>query len=82
MEQCNRRGVARARDLNRFGIIVVTPTDRLSSKAQVILPKSSPASNLEQVADCLRSKRKPKTLAQMRAALERAVVRRHGSGRY
>jgi hypothetical protein len=58
------------------------PTDRLSTKAQVILPKSFAASNLEQVAGCLRSTRKPMTLAQMRAAIKREVVRRRDSGRY
>jgi hypothetical protein len=58
------------------------PTVRLSTKAQAIPPKSFSATNLEQVAGCLRSKRKPKTLAQMRAALEREVVRRRDSGRY
>ncbi len=38
--------------------------------------------NLAQVAGCLGSKRKPKTPAQMRAAIEREVNRRHDRGRY
>jgi AbrB family looped-hinge helix DNA binding protein len=38
--------------------------------------------NLEQVAGCLRSKRKSKTPVQMRAAIGREVMRRHDRGRY
>ena len=82
MEQCNRRGVAHARLLKPFAIIVLMPAARRFTKAQLILPKSLPAAGLEQVAGCLRSKRKPKTLAEMRAALEREVVRRRDRGRY
>jgi AbrB family looped-hinge helix DNA binding protein len=41
-----------------------------------------PDSNLEEVAGCLRSKRKSKTPEQMRAALGREVMRRHDRGRY
>jgi AbrB family looped-hinge helix DNA binding protein len=41
-----------------------------------------PHTNLEEVAGCLRSKRKSKTLTQMRAAISREVMRRHGRGRY
>ena len=41
-----------------------------------------PEVTLEQVAGCLRSKRKPKTLAQMDAAIKREVMRRHDRGRY
>ncbi|MBZ5593744.1 MAG: AbrB/MazE/SpoVT family DNA-binding domain-containing protein [Acidobacteriia bacterium] len=37
---------------------------------------------LEEVAGCLRSKRKSKTPAQMRAAIGREVMRRHDRGRY
>jgi AbrB family looped-hinge helix DNA binding protein len=40
------------------------------------------ATTLEQVAGCLRYKGKPKTLAQMDAAIEREVVRRRDRGRY
>ena len=40
------------------------------------------AADLEEVAGCLRSKRKPKTDAQMRAAIRREVMRRHDRGRY
>ena len=41
-----------------------------------------PATDLDQVAGCLRSKRKAKTLAQMRAAIGEEVMRRHDRGRY
>ena len=41
-----------------------------------------PQAGLDQVAGCLRSKREPKTPAQMRAAVRREVKRRHDSGRY
>jgi AbrB family looped-hinge helix DNA binding protein len=41
-----------------------------------------PVSDLEEVAGCLGSRRKPKTPAQMRAAIGREVVRRHDRGRY
>jgi hypothetical protein len=34
------------------------------------------------VAGCLRSKQKPKTLAQMRAAISPEVMRRYERGRY
>ncbi|HVP49273.1 MAG TPA: AbrB/MazE/SpoVT family DNA-binding domain-containing protein [Bryobacteraceae bacterium] len=40
------------------------------------------STNLEEVAGCLRSKRKSKTPAQMRAAISREVMRRHDRGRY
>jgi len=40
------------------------------------------ATKLEDVAGCLRSGRKSKTLAQMRAAVGREVMRRHDRGRY
>jgi AbrB family looped-hinge helix DNA binding protein len=41
-----------------------------------------PETDLEEVAGCLRSKRKAKTVAQMKAAIAREVVRRHDRGRY
>ena len=41
-----------------------------------------PATDLDQVAGCLPSGRKAKTLAQMRAATAREVKRRHDRGRY
>ena len=41
-----------------------------------------PYVDLEEVAGCLRSKRKSKTPAQMRTAIEREVIRRHDRGRY
>jgi AbrB family looped-hinge helix DNA binding protein len=41
-----------------------------------------PDTNLEEVAGCLRPKRKSKTPAQMRAAIGREVMRRHDRGRY
>jgi AbrB family looped-hinge helix DNA binding protein len=39
-------------------------------------------SSLEEVAGCLRSKRKPKTPAQMNAVIGSEVMRRHDRGRY
>ncbi len=41
-----------------------------------------PETTLDQVAGCLRTKGKPKTIAQMDEAVQREVVRRHDSGRY
>ena len=41
-----------------------------------------PATTLKEVAGCLRSKRKAKTIEQMRAAISREAGRRHGRGRY
>jgi len=41
-----------------------------------------PKANLDDVAGCLRSKRKSKTPAQMRTAIRREVIRRHDRGRY
>jgi AbrB family looped-hinge helix DNA binding protein len=41
-----------------------------------------PDTNLEEVACCLRSRRKSKTPAQMRVAMVREVMRRHDRGRY
>ena len=41
-----------------------------------------PDADLAEVAGCLRSKRKAKTPAQMRAAIGREVMRRHDRGRY
>jgi AbrB family looped-hinge helix DNA binding protein len=38
--------------------------------------------DLDEVAGCLRSKRKPKTTAQMESAIVREVKRRHDRGRY
>ncbi len=87
------------------------PNTVLSTKGQIILPKSirtsrawGPgtkftveetsdgillrpavrflATNLEEVAGCLRFKGKPKTLAKMRTAIKREVNRRHDRGRY
>ena len=40
------------------------------------------AFDLDEVAGCLRSKRKSKTSAQMRNAVGREVIRRHDRGRY
>jgi AbrB family looped-hinge helix DNA binding protein len=86
-------------------------TTRLSTKGQIVLPKSLrasrdwrpgtaftieetgdgillrpadrfPAVGMEEVAGCLRSKRKSKTPAQMRAAIGREVLGRHDRGRY
>jgi AbrB family looped-hinge helix DNA binding protein len=86
-------------------------TTRLSTKGQIILPKSIrvsrdwrpgtaftieetsdgvllrpaarfPSAGLEEVVGCLRSKRKSKTLGQMRTTIGREVLRRHDRGRY
>ena len=86
-------------------------TTRLSTKGQIVLPKTIRASrawapgteftveetpdgillrpaagfpevDLDQVAGCLRSKRKSKTLAQMNSAIGHEVMRRHDRGRY
>ncbi len=86
-------------------------TTRLSTKGQIVLPKSIRASRawgpgteftvvesgdgillrpaggaseaeLDRVVGCLRSKRKPATDADMRAAVRREVKRRHDRGRY
>jgi AbrB family looped-hinge helix DNA binding protein len=86
-------------------------TTRLSTKGQIILPKSIrdsrdwrpgtaltveetrdgvllrpkrqfPRTRLEDVAGCLHSQGKAKTLAQMDAAIREEVLRRHDRGRY
>jgi AbrB family looped-hinge helix DNA binding protein len=41
-----------------------------------------PETDLEEVAGCLRTKRKAKTVAQMQTAVEREVIRRRDRGRY
>jgi AbrB family looped-hinge helix DNA binding protein len=41
-----------------------------------------PESDIKEVAGCLRSGRKPKTLSEMRASIGREVMRRHDRGRY
>jgi AbrB family looped-hinge helix DNA binding protein len=41
-----------------------------------------PETDLEEVAGCLRTKRKAKTVAQMHTASEGEVMRRHDRGRY
>jgi hypothetical protein len=41
-----------------------------------------PETTLDQVIGCLHSKGKSKTLAQMKAAIGREVIRRHARGRY
>jgi AbrB family looped-hinge helix DNA binding protein len=41
-----------------------------------------PETDLDEVAGCLRTKRKAKTVAQMHTASEREVIRRHDRGRY
>jgi AbrB family looped-hinge helix DNA binding protein len=86
-------------------------TTRLSTKGQIVLPKTLrasrswgpgteftveetsdgvllrparrfPETDLEEVAGCLRYKRKAKTVAQMHTASAREVIRRHDRGRY
>jgi len=61
-------------------------TTRLSIRG---LPKNQPSptgrfpdADFAEVAGCLRSKGKSKTPAQMRAAINREVMRRHDRGRY
>ena len=41
-----------------------------------------PNTDLSDVAGCLRSKRKAKTIAEMNAAIDGEVARRHDRGRY
>jgi AbrB family looped-hinge helix DNA binding protein len=41
-----------------------------------------PRTSLEEVAGCLRSQGRPRTLAEMKAAVEREVDSRHDRGRY
>jgi len=41
-----------------------------------------PEADLDEVAGCLRAKRKAKTPAQMQSAISREVIRRHDGGRY
>jgi AbrB family looped-hinge helix DNA binding protein len=41
-----------------------------------------PRADLDEVAGCLQSKDKSKTLAQMNTAVGREVIRRHDRGRY
>jgi len=41
-----------------------------------------PATDLKQVAGCLRTKRKSRTPEQMRTAIGREAMRRHDRGRY
>ena len=86
-------------------------TTTLSSKGQVVLPKSVrearawstgtrfsvettsdgvllrpivdlPATRLDQVAGCLKSTGKPKSIAQMRRGIAREIKRQHDRGRY
>ncbi|MBI3210937.1 MAG: AbrB/MazE/SpoVT family DNA-binding domain-containing protein [Candidatus Solibacter usitatus] len=86
-------------------------TTRLSTKGQIVLPKTIrdsrewepgtefyfeetadgvllrpaarfPEANLDEVAGFLRSKRKLRTPAQIRAAVDGEVMRRHDRGRY
>ena len=50
----------------------------------ILLRPSSPfpLTGLDEVAGCLRSKRKAKTIGQMQGAIEREVRRRRDRGRY
>ena len=57
----------------------------VEERAEGILLRPSerfPETSLDQVAGSLRSKRSSKTPAQMRAAIDREIVRRHDRGRY
>ena len=54
-----------------------------TSEGILLRPKSRfPRTTLDEVAGSLPYKGKPKTLAQMRAAVKREVIRRHDRGRY
>ncbi len=60
----------------------MSATHRLA-KGRGIVPKVPfPETTLDEVAGCLRSKRKPKTIAQMNNAIAREVSRRRDRGRY
>lgn len=54
------------------------------TKDGILLRPASPfpEAQLDEVAGCLRSKRKSKTLLQMDAAIGPEVIRRHDRGRY
>lgn len=54
----------------------------LPSRPGPAKPGISSATKLDEVAGCLRSRGKAKTLSQMEAAIKREVTRRHYSGRY
>ena len=41
-----------------------------------------PETDIEEVAGCLRSGRKRRTISQMRTAIDAEVIRRHDRGRY
>ena len=95
---------------NLTGVLPLETT-RLSTKGQIILPKSIrssrdwrpgmsfiveetgdgvllrpagrfPKTGLEDVAGCLRTKRKARSLERMNTAISREVLRRHDLGRY
>jgi hypothetical protein len=59
-------------------------TIRLSTGDEILLRPAGrfPDADLEEVVGCLRSKRKSKTPAQMRAAITREVIRHQDRGRY
>ena len=59
-------------------------TKRPSTTNAILLCPATgfPRTDLDQVAGRLRSKAKPKTPTQMRAAVGREVIRRHDRGRY
>ena len=58
-------------------------TTRLSGKSVLLRPSGRfPRVTLEEVAGCLRSKRKAKTLSEMRSAIGCEVKRRRDRGRY
>jgi hypothetical protein len=59
-------------------------TNRPSTTNGILLCPAArfPRADLGQVAGCLRTKGKSKTLARIRAAIGREVIRRHDLGRY
>ena len=56
-------------------------TKRLSTPMKFCAAARFPRAALDQVAGCLQSKGKSKTIAQMRTAIGREVIRRHDRGR-
>jgi len=73
-------GLSRSCD-NLTGVLRME-TSRLSTKGRIARAASFQETDLEEVAGCLRYKGKAKTVAQMKAAIAREVVRRHRGGRY
>jgi len=71
------KGIRTAHSWGAAEFIVEETTDGI-----LLRPAGFTLTDLDQVAGCLQSKRKPKTFARMRAELTDEIVRRHGRGRY